>query len=293
MILHAGTPKTGTTALQSFLHGHHDTLLERGILYPRIGVTPPPEPKHQWMVGTVIDEDAHRFGAYMRAALRETREDTHTIILSAEGLFHRWWDFTESGRAILRGLGDQFDVSVWVFFREPVSFLRSFYVQMLKNPRNCGPFYGRDVAVGQMLSHPRFAIHFDYARYIEEVDALLGDGTVRPFRYRGDTVADVLAALGLEPFDDGGERANVTLGSVGVQLLRRVNRYDLPDEARTEALQLIARLDGLIDGAKEPWGVDPDAARQVRALAAPSLRFLAQRYGLYFENDGAVAGAAD
>lgn len=293
LILHAGTPKTGTTALQSFLHSHREDLLDRGILYPRCGVCPPPEPKHQWMIGALVDEDATAFAAHMQGVLQETREDTHTIILSSEGLFHRWWDFTDAGRAILQGLTGQFEVSVWVFFRDPVSFLRSFYIQMLKNPRSSGPFYGRDVAVGQMLSHPRFAVHFDYAGYVKEVDALLGERTVRPFAYSGDTVTDVLAALGLQGFGAGGQRANVSFGTVGVQLLRRVNRHALPQEARDEALHLVARLDALLGGPREPWVVDPDSARRVRELAAPSLRFLAQRYGVFLEAHPALEGAAD
>ena len=69
IILHAGTPKTGTTSLQLFLHTHHDALLDRGILYPRAGIAPPPEPKHQWMIGDLMSGDISHFTATLEAAL--------------------------------------------------------------------------------------------------------------------------------------------------------------------------------------------------------------------------------
>ncbi|MGV6852729.1 MAG: hypothetical protein ACWA5R_11220, partial [bacterium] len=37
VILHIGTPKTGTSSIQRWLYQHSETLLELGILYPRTG----------------------------------------------------------------------------------------------------------------------------------------------------------------------------------------------------------------------------------------------------------------
>jgi hypothetical protein len=61
IIFHAGTPKTGTTSLQLFMDRNRDALLDRGVLYPRAGVLPPPEPKHHWIVTSLLNGDVANF----------------------------------------------------------------------------------------------------------------------------------------------------------------------------------------------------------------------------------------
>jgi hypothetical protein len=63
IILHGGTPKTGTTSRKLFLDANHATLLDRGVLDPRAGVTPPPKPKHQWMISALMSQDASQRAA--------------------------------------------------------------------------------------------------------------------------------------------------------------------------------------------------------------------------------------
>jgi hypothetical protein len=292
IILHAGTPKTGSTALQSVLYRHREPLLDRGLLYPLGGITPLPEPKHQWMINSLMHDPAD-FTARVESALAEARPDTHTMFLSSEGLFHHWWDFPAQGRAALQDLARRFPVSLWVVFREPVSFMRSYYVQMLKNPRGLGPLYGRDMALEEMLTVPSFCAHLDYARYIEEVEACLGAGTLRPFPYRADaTITDVLTALGIADLPFGATRENRTLGAPGVRLLRQINRSDMPTATKWEIVRLVEQIDTLMDGVNSPLAIDPRTVQRIRALAAPSLAFLAERYRLDLDDTAPPAGAA-
>ncbi|WP_148294386.1 hypothetical protein [Azospirillum sp. B506] len=280
IILHAGTPKTGTTALQSALFRHRDLLLERGVLYPLAGIDPPPEPKHQWMIGALM-HDPDNFTAGVETALGEARPDTHTMILSTEGLFHRWWDFPPQGRAALRDLARRFPVILWVVFREPVSFIRSFYIQTLRNPRGLGPLYGLDMALEDMLAVPRFSVHLDYARYVGEVEECIGVGTVRPFRYGAETIiGDILTALGITDPSFASTWENRSLGDPGVRLLRQVNRSDMPVATKGQIVQLVEQIDALMDGVSDPLTIDARTIAHIRALAAPSLAFLAERYQL-------------
>ena len=61
LLLHVGTPKTGTTSLQFALHKSHDLLLRCGILYPDVELHPAP-PKHQWIASQLLANERHMFG---------------------------------------------------------------------------------------------------------------------------------------------------------------------------------------------------------------------------------------
>ncbi|MFG1396172.1 hypothetical protein [Roseixanthobacter pseudopolyaromaticivorans] len=270
--------------MQLFLHTHRDALLDRGVLYPRAGVTPPPEPKHQWMIGGLMNDDPGLFNTLLDAALKEARADTHTMILSSEGLFHRWWDFSPAGRNALATLAARFPLELWAFFREPVAFVRSFYIQMLKNPARLGPCYGQDISVDEMLDIPRFALHLDYIGYIRAVEALLGPGRVRPFHYSGNTVPDILAALGITDLEPNTSRENQTVGEFGVTLLRLINREPLEVEQKWQAVRLVEELDRLVARHKRPLHLSPDVVARIQALAASSVSALNQIYGLRIDS---------
>ncbi|MCM2292661.1 hypothetical protein NAC44_10045 [Allorhizobium sp. BGMRC 0089] len=280
IIFHAGTPKTGTTALQNFLHNHREHLLEHGVLYPRAGIAQPPAYKHQWIVGNLMKDTADDFSTMMDAVFAEARPDTHTILLSTEGLFHRWWDYSPAGLQALATLAARFPVELWAFFREPVAFTRSFYIQMLKNPHGLGPCYGLDVSLQELLDEPRFAIHLDYIGYIRAVEAVLGAGKVRPFPYHGHTVADILQALAIADLDPEKSQENRTVGEFGVALLRQINRQQLDVEQKWRAVKLINDLDTLIDGYKTPLQLDQTVLDRIHELAADSMECLRREYGI-------------
>jgi hypothetical protein len=280
IILHAGTPKTGTTSLQLFLDANYAALLDRGVLYPRAGITPPPEPKHQWMIGALMNKDPRHFTTMLERALGEARQDTHTMVLSSEGLFHRWWDFSPTGLNILNTLATRFPLSFWVFFREPVSFVRSFYIQMLKNPRGLGPCYGQDVSVEEILDDPRFRLHLDYIRYIRNVETVVGEGKVRPFRYTRNTIVDALAALDITDMDPGTLNENRTVGELGASFLRLINQRELSVEQKRRAVQLVEQLEELVDGDTRPLRLEPEVVGKIRELSASSLLAIEDIYGL-------------
>lgn len=284
VILHAGSPKTGTTSLQVFMDRNREALLDRGVLYPRTGIAPPPVPKHQWMISTLMNGDARGFTDLFEQAAAEARPDTHTMMLSSEGLFHRWWDFQESGLEALQHCCASFETSIWLFLREPVSFSRSFYIQTLKNPQGAGPCYGEDMPLAQMLRHPRFAIHLDYIGYIRSVEKVMGAASVRPFQYRSNTIADVLQALditGLEPVSTGENRA---VGAFGADLLRQINRRTLTWDQKSKAVRLIEELDALASQNREPLSLDAEEVEMIHALSRDSLQELQSSYGLSFDD---------
>jgi hypothetical protein len=276
LILHAGTHKTGTTSLQLYLDRYRSELFRQGILYPKAGIAPAPEPKHQWLIGALLTGDRSCFDAHMGQAFAEADGSTTAIVLSTEGLFHRWWDVPAAGREMLAEIAACHRVEVWVVFREPLSYARSLYVQMLKNPRGAGPCYGEDISLSDLLDRPWFARQFDYVGYIRDVETLLGAGVVHPFPY-GETTSTVLKALGVAP-PGPSLRQNRSLGDFGVELMRILNRRTLDEERRSRALSLIGQVDEL---SSEPAAsLEPDAVERIGRLSAPSLAALLELYGL-------------
>jgi len=280
LILHAGTPKTGTTSLQRYLDGQRAALLRKGILYPRAEMALDQKPKHQWIVDALLTGDGVNFTRKMEQVLAEVRPDTHTIIFSTEGLFNHWWDFTAAGRESLASLIDRFSVSVWVWFRDPLSFVRSNYIQMLMNPRSHIFCYGRDMSVDEMLDDPWFSRHLDYAGFVEDVDGVLGRGTVVPFAYRGDSVRAFLTSLGVEYAQHETLHVNSTPGEVGVELLRIFNRHDLPEEKKRAGCALIKEIDTLLGPASLPLSLTSGTQDKIFGLASRSLLVLKRDFGL-------------
>jgi hypothetical protein len=282
VILHAGTPKTGTTSLQVYLARKRDELARRGLIYPPTDGGPSSKPKHQWLVGALMAPDGREFKRRLELLLNT--QDAHTLILSTEGLFHHWWDFSKGGREALRWLGEVVPVGLMVWFREPVEFVRSNYIQMLKNPTGFVPCYGRDLSIEQVLDDPWFARHLDYVGFVRDAERLLGAGTVMPFAYDGDTIGLFLAATGVS--DVGAEALNEhpTMGAVGTELLRVLNRRELDVEQKRKAVELIGRLDAMLGPASERLVLSEDTERRIRDLSQASVRALAEDFGIRFDS---------
>ncbi|MDQ6962738.1 MAG: hypothetical protein Q9M28_09480, partial [Mariprofundaceae bacterium] len=79
--------------------------------------------------------------------ISQVKDDTHTIILSSEGIYNYWWDFPDESKDILTTLHHHFDVEIWVWFREPLAFIESYYKQCIRNPQvKSNPCYGKDLS---------------------------------------------------------------------------------------------------------------------------------------------------
>lgn len=267
LVLHAGTPKTGTSALQQALFRHRNGLAERGIWYPPDDVDPVKK-KHQYLVDVLLTADGREFARRIEHVVRSAPSDTRTVVMSTEGLFNHWWDYPPRSKALLRQLAGRLALELWTCFREPLDFAVSQHAQLLRNPKLYSPAYGLDADLDRMLDIDWFVKRLDYLGFITEAEELIGAGNVRAFRYGPDIVARIFRALGASPPERSGELAHRSLRSSGVELMRIVNRYDLPPDEHTRAAELIVQLDGLIGERAEPLRASADAARRVRELSA-------------------------
>ncbi|HEY2482526.1 MAG TPA: hypothetical protein VGI30_10080 [Caulobacteraceae bacterium] len=283
IILHAGTEKTGTTALQLFLEAHTDDLAARGVVYPPTGEDYRRTgrfPKHRWLIEALMAEGQERFARECERALAACPAAAHTLILSDEALYGDWPHVTPAGRAALAALAQRFETELWVWFREPVAYARSQYVQMLKNPRGGPPGNGRDLGIDEAIELPWFVSRLDYIGFVRDLEGVLGAGQVRPFVYAGDSIAAFLAALDLEDLEAGRVEANRTMGEAGVAILRILNRFEMDQTTKTEATRLVEQLDGVLPA--KPLALGAKTKARIGELTAPSRVALARDYGLTF-----------
>ncbi len=146
LILHIGSPKTGTTALQhGYLQARH-ALAKRGVLYPRLN---PESDRHSalipflidqgmvpgdvafaphWPGGDVMGQSAHMWSEVMQQIATHAPQK---VVLSGEGFFtlQRLWQ-TERITARLTPVFDK--ITIVAYLRSPQGQYLSSYQQGLK-----------------------------------------------------------------------------------------------------------------------------------------------------------------
>jgi hypothetical protein len=289
LILHAGTPKTGTSSLQVFMDSHRAALLGHGVLYPDVELERNPaiqQPKHQWLVNALMTENYRKLECNMDSCLSQTQHGTHTIILSSEGLFKHWWDISLNAKKMLSSLLECYGVKVFVFFREPLDYACSLYRQFLINPQNKNFCHGTCLSLEAVLDNVWFQRQLRYHEYVEDVEQALGSGVVCPIKYSPDKTITKF----FEMVVPSGElshyaraiktqyRENQSIQEQDIQVARFINWLGVKGDKKeiiraisaTRMPQLILSRSSITDSTR----------RKVATIAAPSLDFLADKYGI-------------
>ena len=269
LILHAGTPKTGTSSLQHCLGTQRRELAKAGWWYPAPSDTP--EPKHQQVNSLLRRGETDAFVRYIEGALADMPDHAHTIMLTTEGVFNHWWDYAPEAKAVLRLLAAMFDFELCVWFRSPDDFAAALYAQYLRNPRRpsetMGNVYGRDIDFDGAMADPWFRGHLDYLGFYYEAQILFGRNRVKAFRFAEDTVATFLEHYGLRGMTIDAPRRNTSLRQAGVDLIRIANRHPLDDNAHAQVVDLVREIDAVIGERTGTFSLTDDARDRVRRLA--------------------------
>ena len=273
LIIHAGTPKTGTTSLQTYLDKRQRKLRGKGILYPHNleKLQHPTAPKHQWFEKNLVTTHLTYFLENFKNIIAQVKEETHTIILSSEGIYNCWWDFPEDSKAILGELKALFDTEIWVWFREPVEFIESYYKQCIRNPRiETNPCYGKDLSFADMLEIPWFAQHLNYQGFVSDCQHLFGEDKVLAFNYDGDVVQEVIQRLGLAtPSDNPTPRQNNSLNNASIALLRAINKIDMKAKDKELLIPHLKEMNAVFEGYEHESLIDEKSREKVLQLAKP------------------------
>ena len=202
VIIHAGTPKTGTTALQDFLPANEHILNRLGYSFPEVpfsfrGVAP-----HQtahflavWEPGGPVSEEWDQGFALIQEALRSY----DNVIFSDEQV---WWrqhkeGFWEEVMRRMKAMGATLDVVVYL--RRQDEQLESFYNEKVKGMPKLTLTFSEYLNEGYNDYFP-----LDYAAELDRFASYLGKEHVIVRTYEkerfvgGNIFADFLDAIGLK-----------------------------------------------------------------------------------------------
>jgi len=273
LIIHVGTPKTGTTSIQTYLAKKQGKLRRKGILYPHNhpSLHNPNAPKHQWFEKNLVTTHTEQFLENFKNIMAQVKEDTHTIILSSEGIYNYWWDFPETSRQMLKELGKHFDINIWAWFREPLGFIEDYYKQCIRNPQvQSNPCYGQDLSFAEMLDIPWFAKHLDYQGFVSECQPVFGEQNVFVFKYEGDVVQEVMQKLGLATAGDNAmPRRNQSLNNASIVLLRAINAYDIKAKDKELLMPFLREISGILAPYAKDTLIDEASKAKVLAMVRP------------------------
>ena len=225
LVVHVGTPKTGTTTIQRALTALEPQLRQRGVCIPAAGrggrrlavhaglrqalKTRAPDPT-RGVLGELLDE--------LRAS------DAQQFVVSDEGLSR---NFAPQAPKAIAKLAESagLDVAIVGYVRPQCQYIESLYAQMVKNGWGWLPF---DVFVGVSLLRrfrPR-QCWLDYSRLFAPWRETFGDRVIitplEPSRFAHGLVAHFLGLLGVdEPAWRPREaRANLRLGAKETEVRR-------------------------------------------------------------------------
>ena len=276
LIIHAGTPKTGTTSLQTYLDKKQRKLRGKGILYPHnLEISQnSTAPKHQWFEKNLVTTHVENFLENFKNIISQVKQDTHTILLSSEGIYNYWWDFPDESKSILFELGKHFDIEIWVWFREPLAFIESYYKQCIRNPQvENNPCYGKDLSFAEMLDIEWFSQHLNYQGFVTECQNVFGENTVSVFNYKSDVVQEAIQRLGLAtPHDNPTPRQNKSLNPASIAVLRTINRYDLKAKDKSLLMPHLKEINDIVDryiNGVDDTLIDEESRKRVLKVYAP------------------------
>jgi len=186
-VVHVGTHKTGTTALQVFLAVNRPLLQAAGVHYPRAGrhdlgdgmMTPG---HHQIPMDYLAGDASASFGA----ALAEIAAvDASAVVLSSEE-FQMLLPRTGALEAIAGGLRESGYVPVAIVYLRPQPYYaESVYAEMVKG----GWVTDFDAYLETIIAEGAFApadsarvMTFDYRRLIAQLEAPFGNVIARAYR---------------------------------------------------------------------------------------------------------------
>jgi len=126
LILHAGTPKTGTTSLQFFMDKERNLLEKYKINYPSL-YSNTYAPKHQWLVSILMENNFEELYNYIAKIYNlSISKNLNTIFLSTEGIYNHWQDYSDEAKTILSVISKYFHFTIFYFIENLTLFYQVY-----------------------------------------------------------------------------------------------------------------------------------------------------------------------
>ena len=296
LVLHVGTPKTGTTAIQKFLMNNAAALEERGIYYP---VFP-----SRWP-GVEIARNGHFIFQDVMARLDHPTFNTRpnllppctekfaqlvanldgTMILSDETFWQmasRFEDTLPTLKNICDGLG--FDsYQIIVYLRRQDVLVESWYAQRVKGVKVTSitfDKYLKSKATHQVCTYNKVIKRFEEVFGQQNVHIGIYD---RKLLKAGDSAADFMDVIGLDiedpAFDRGVEEENDSIRSNNFLELKRMANTSDAYRAGSNFLKMVSvSASNNFPEAEKTSLFTPEQRKEYMAQYEKGNRELARRY---------------
>jgi hypothetical protein len=281
IFLHAGEPKTGTSAIQLLLHENREAFEHFGYLLPNAGMSRCGN--YGNLIEATLGQPVPRRYAHCVEAFRQ-EVNTHpanTVIVSAESLDYRFRSDEQRERILsfLRDLG--LATTVVMFIRRDAEALNSAYAEQVKS-------FCHDVTLRDFVLGRRRYVHLLKLAQLPEIQTIFRPynakvrraGAAREFLRVIGLPEDALECLGPE------RRVNESVGPIAVAAAREIRRRiqqtgRQPTDRQRKALK--AELFRLVEqDAPEPpfYGVDADLLQEIdRRVAEDREKFAQAAWG--------------
>lgn len=262
VVVHAGLPKTGTTAIQGWLSSNQRLLDGAQILFPREA-----DERHQfgqtWLSAGMITGDFERLKSALQAAGRKSRR----LLLSDENIYLVASEAKPEIARQLRSVLEGCEISVILCERDLASWKKSFYLQSIRNRRSNSAHRAARLWGTSLLYEPFFQDPFvnsltDYDAVAEKLANLFGTNRVTRIRMspEKDIVPEFLGAIGISGSSSQGVLwKNPSLPDIDGEILRQANALGVREAG------FIKRL--LLAGTETPLIRNPKRADELRSIA--------------------------
>jgi len=206
VILHVGTHKTGTTAIQAALALNRAPLRERGIHYPSLSPEFGKEAQGHHKVAHAAAQftvkDRKKLSQFNRRIMGASRNYPLTV-LSAEPIYRRtaekvsarnqdkWFQAHQSYLNRIRETFSEFDIKIICYFRHPEKMAISLYKENITK----GNFRGE--LADFLISRTHI---FNYSRHLAVLEDVFGEVDVRIFEeeVKSGLIAGFIPDCGIE-----------------------------------------------------------------------------------------------
>ena len=254
LFLHIGTPKTATTAIQSFCGANQEILNAHGYAYPDLGVRYPYirwQRNAHFLIGDLRSKERNlkkeeQLTAECFQKIYQLFEQYDNIILSDEGLWleginHREKIWRRIKTEVEKGI---FSVKVIVYLRRQDEFIYSRWNQQIKSATGIvSPIF---VMKWEEMLESLSPSKTDYYGVLKKIEQYVGKENiiVRQFDrkkfYGGTIYADFLNIVGLAYSDEYTivkETANISLTKNNLEIKRILNEMSDLDEPSNKVLR--------------------------------------------------------
>ncbi|MBU0643515.1 MAG: hypothetical protein KJ731_00290 [Alphaproteobacteria bacterium] len=276
LILHPGSPKTGTSGLQNFLFRKRDALRDLGYLYPMSGIdVESGTAKGHHAIALAIDPNASEPSEHLRAMLEALRAEIaaapdKTVILSSEEFFHA------QRMEVFKHYLQPASCQIYVSLRPQYEVMNAnYYTQVTHNRiKNPPEAYFDSMKLG--LKFPEIMTVF--AQFTHNTDIKL-----RVFErgspVRKSPIEDFLTVMGIELSYDPEDNIveHPTLPAVATLFLRWLNDVGVSQTDFFEVFQDLHKMRPSL--SKQTYTMSPDYMRTVVERFERDNIWLRQNFG--------------